>query len=136
MSLFLRSGKNEVIPVSHYIFYIFDFISTKCKIMYQFLLFPRSIRNLTDFLYFFTHKFVQISTISKSWIDSLYIFIFLILFHQSVLLPQMIHISSKKWKKYQIKKLENTFNVYFRKMEKTGVISSVSLHISFHFYEV
>ena len=74
MSLFLRSRKNEVIPLSLYI-------------LYQFLLFARSTRNLTDFLYFFIHIFVPISTMWKNLIDFLYIFIFLFLFWQSVLLP-------------------------------------------------
>ena len=81
--VFLRSGENEVSPVS---LYIFDFISTKCKILYQFLLFARSTRNLTDFLYFFIHIFIPISIMWKNLIDFLYIFIFLFLFRQVVLL--------------------------------------------------
>ena len=84
-SSFLRSGKNEVISRS---LYRVDFISTNCKILYQFLLFAQSTGNLTDFLYFFIHIFVPICTIWKKLIGFLYTFRFLFLFRQFVLRPR------------------------------------------------
>ena len=87
MSLFLQSEKNEVIPVS---LYIFDFISTKCKILYLFFLFAQSTINLTDFLYFFIS--FSFPPCIENLIDFLYIFTFLFLHFIST-----ICFTSRKW---------------------------------------
>ena len=63
MSLFLQSEKNEVILVS---LYTLDFISAKCKILYQFLLFPQSTKNLTVFsLFLYTYLCSHFHNVEK-----------------------------------------------------------------------
>ena len=99
MSLFLRSGNNEINNSGislHIWFYFHEFY----QILYQLLSFTRSTRNLTDFLYFFIHIFFPSSTMWKDWINIfLYIDIslyFCFYFANPFDFHVIIHVTSKK----------------------------------------
>ena len=117
MSLFLRSGKLKINNSGISLLYLQElknfipipFICTKYKKVNWFSLF------IYTYIFSHFHNVDKLSWYTLYFDMSLYVCFY---FANSFYFHIMIHVISKKWKKYQTEKLENTLYVYICKLEK------------------